>query len=406
MFKFDFDIEEDPEIDSDALGLESQDKLPVSSTVHEDTVQNTASVQFTEHTLDELLETIPSTGFSFSPLQISSGRDALMLPRRDLFDARFQLIAASAQTEQEQDQELEDLKFVEAPSDLIPGVYEGGLKTWECSVDLAAYLHESLPPDFIVGKRVLELGCGTAVPSMYLLRQAFSHPPNPNRQTSIHLQDYNELVFRLAVLPSIILTWYMSPASTSFRESQTPTTSETDDTLPPADSTQPGDLPITPSLLSAFRHSLSTHNIELHFFSGSWETFDLERSGGKKYDIVLTSETIYSLDSLPSLLDLMWQASSSTQTHESVKSLEDLTKDISLTSPSPSKPSQEDDEFDRQCVVAAKLVYFGVGGGVTEFIDAVENARYTNRARCPGRVETVWNKDEGVKRVIMKVKWR
>ena len=29
--------------------------------------------------------------------------------------------------------------FIDNPSDLVPGVYEGGLKTWECSVDLVEY---------------------------------------------------------------------------------------------------------------------------------------------------------------------------------------------------------------------------------------------------------------------------
>jgi len=38
-----------------------------------------------------------------------------------------------------------DLGFIDAPSDLVPGVYEGGLKTWECSVDLAAYLDTLYP---------------------------------------------------------------------------------------------------------------------------------------------------------------------------------------------------------------------------------------------------------------------
>jgi len=32
------------------------------------------------------------------------------------------------------------LEFLDAPSDLVPGVYEGGLKTWECSLDLVDYL--------------------------------------------------------------------------------------------------------------------------------------------------------------------------------------------------------------------------------------------------------------------------
>jgi hypothetical protein len=30
--------------------------------------------------------------------------------------------------------------FADAPADLVPGTYEGGLKTWECALDLAAYL--------------------------------------------------------------------------------------------------------------------------------------------------------------------------------------------------------------------------------------------------------------------------
>ena len=32
------------------------------------------------------------------------------------------------------------LEFLDAPSNLVPGVYEGRLKTWECSLDLVDYL--------------------------------------------------------------------------------------------------------------------------------------------------------------------------------------------------------------------------------------------------------------------------
>jgi protein-histidine N-methyltransferase len=49
------------------------------------------------------------------------------------------------------------LQFLNAPSDLVPLVYEGGLKTWECSLDLASYL-DSIGSQFDVrGKRVLEV---------------------------------------------------------------------------------------------------------------------------------------------------------------------------------------------------------------------------------------------------------
>ena len=52
------------------------------------------------------------------------------------------------------------LDFLAAPSDLVPGVYEGGLKTWECSVDLAECLEAQAAKegeDWVKGKRVLEV---------------------------------------------------------------------------------------------------------------------------------------------------------------------------------------------------------------------------------------------------------
>jgi protein-histidine N-methyltransferase len=57
--------------------------------------------------------------------------------------------------------------FVDAPADLVPGTYEGGLKTWECALDLAAYLdRDVLLGDHVGvaagrrvrGSRVLEVG--------------------------------------------------------------------------------------------------------------------------------------------------------------------------------------------------------------------------------------------------------
>ena len=44
---------------------------------------------------------------------------------------------------------------VSGDSDLIPGRYEGGLKTWECSVDLVQHLHAT-GADF-VNKRLMEV---------------------------------------------------------------------------------------------------------------------------------------------------------------------------------------------------------------------------------------------------------
>jgi hypothetical protein len=67
------------------------------------------------------------------------------LLRRDLFDARFQLINQEQQGD-----------YVDANTDLIPGIYEGGLKTWEGGVDLVEVLAEG----GFDGKSVLEV-CST-----------------------------------------------------------------------------------------------------------------------------------------------------------------------------------------------------------------------------------------------------
>ena len=49
------------------------------------------------------------------------------------------------------------------------------------------------------------------------------------------------------------------------------------------------------------------------------------------------------------------------------------------------------------CLVAAKVLYFGVGGGVSDFLQAVDGHK--------GRVETVLERTAGVGRKIMRVYW-
>ena len=81
-----------------------------------------------------------------------------MLSRRDLFDARFQLISSDDASEAKDGHS--EVDFVDAPSDLVPGIYEGGLKTWECSLDLVDCLHSIYGSDIaskMRGKRIIEV---------------------------------------------------------------------------------------------------------------------------------------------------------------------------------------------------------------------------------------------------------
>ena len=112
--------------------------------------------------------------FSYSPITlpasastgstISTSRGGHTLARRDLFDVRFQL-SLSERDEQNQ-AAVASAAFVDAPADVVPGTYEGGLKTWECALDLAAYLDRDVLGTHaspaagrrVRGSRVLEVG--------------------------------------------------------------------------------------------------------------------------------------------------------------------------------------------------------------------------------------------------------
>jgi len=160
------------------------------------------------------------------------------LARRDLFDARFQLISEGAgdgagNQEDGVNDRTQALEFLDAPSDLVPGVYEGGLKTWECSLDLVDYLEGTDGGD-VRGMRVLEVGLSLLMcsneyfidnildnadwvryscPKLIPSPKDFSSPPasSDNKQeTHIHVQDYNASVLELVTLPNMILAWCTS----------------------------------------------------------------------------------------------------------------------------------------------------------------------------------------------------
>jgi protein-histidine N-methyltransferase len=64
--------------------------------------------------------------------------------------------------EHEQKEGEEDDQYIDADTDLIPGTYEGGLKTWEGGVDLVEVLAEydqktQKLVQRIRGKRVIEV---------------------------------------------------------------------------------------------------------------------------------------------------------------------------------------------------------------------------------------------------------
>ena len=160
-FTFDFDLEDDLDESFDAIPPKpTQNVPPIDAVQAPDGTEQIAE----EIPLSELVRTHPiqiahdrcllprpaaqlsalPEALSYSPLALSTSGPTLV--RRDLFDARFQLLAQGRD---------EQAALVDAPADLVPGVYEGGLKTWECALDLAAYIDREVPR--VRGLRVLEV---------------------------------------------------------------------------------------------------------------------------------------------------------------------------------------------------------------------------------------------------------
>ena len=191
-FTFDFDLEDDLDNSFDAIipqkpsAVLSTDKTLVSDDgsggsipAEEITLSSLVRDKFFFFIVRPLLSILSGSAaqfsalpeaFSYSPITLpapAGGTSGRTLVRRDLFDVRFQLSLPHAQGPgplSERDEQT--AAFVDAPADLVPGTYEGGLKTWECALDLAAYLdrdvllgaHEGVTPGQRVhGLRVLEV---------------------------------------------------------------------------------------------------------------------------------------------------------------------------------------------------------------------------------------------------------
>ena len=176
------------------------------------------------------------------------------------------------------------LDFVNGHEDVRAGIYEGGLKSWECSIDLVRWLARQLE-DLNIARgspRILELGCGTSLPSVFLFQEALKMSQGARQEGDVnggvtfHLADYNYEVLRLVTMPNIFLSWVLC-------------------TRPDMLSLPNGDIGVTMDLKAAFLTSLHDTNVQLGFISGCWgdemlTLLDPQRLG---YNIVLGSETIY-----------------------------------------------------------------------------------------------------------------
>ncbi|XP_063790395.1 histidine protein methyltransferase 1 homolog isoform X2 [Pseudophryne corroboree] len=162
-------------------------------------------------------------------------------------------------------------KTITSNSDLISGVYEGGMKIWECTFDLMKYLEEE---DVVFkGKRVLDLGCGAGLLGIVALKR---------KAKEVHFQDYNSTVIEEITIPNILVNCDSDDVNENIEEKP-----------------------------SGKRYKKSGMKAGLlfscRFFSGDWSHFRIlmqNEMPPMQYDIILTSETIYNPSYYSALHDI------------------------------------------------------------------------------------------------------
>jgi len=125
------------------------------------------------------------------------------------------------------------VKAEQRNSDILPGLYEGGLKIWECTMDLLTIMLQEGNAEMFKGKRVLDLGCGAGLLGIMALKLGAS---------AVHFQDFNQGVLQQWTIPNV---------------------------------------------------SLSSEEVDskVKFWSGDWSSF--KKVNQHVYDVILSSETIY-----------------------------------------------------------------------------------------------------------------
>jgi protein-histidine N-methyltransferase len=305
--------------------------------------------------LDSLPERI-----SYNTIKITSplGKTA-HIPRRELFDVRVQLMAEDA--EGDQDHVIDQLQ----KSDLRAGVYEGGFKTWESSIDLASLLLDRGPRKDVdeLGRcdSIVELGAGTALPSLILWRHCLVSSLTGMTFT---FADFNEEVLRLVTLPNVLLTFALATLPEKFL-------AEENNSTDAEDGPGQGELEITTELKTAFLSALDARQILLNFLSGPWSP-ELARcipeSAPDMGLLILAAETIYSPESTAAFVDI----------------LAILLSRVKMA----------------KAMVGAKRLYFGVGGSVDGLKEACRD-----RGAVAYEVENhgVVGMDAGVGRALVEI---
>lgn len=306
------------------------------------------------HSLLDILSTLQNVRLTFDNFTTPGGN---IVYRRELFDIKHQaMMEEDAEKSSEVHRILVGTQNSTDEVDLRKNVYEGGFKLWECSYDLVDEIGRLFDAGEIANfASFLELGCGTALPSCYLLMLYFQNQITNNTKRKLVLSDFNYEVLRLVTLPNLVVHWASTLLPETLHNLTGPDVVLSND-----------EVLFTPDLLQEFTRQLDEKNIEIAFISGLWGSEFCDLVSPFSPEVILTSETIYSLDSLPIVIDVLLRLFSS------------QSKYLGL--------------------VAAKSYYFGVGGSIKEFMDKLVAAKPPSMS-----VDTIGNNKGQLKRDIVRI---
>lgn len=249
-------------------------------------------------------------------------------------------------------------RMSEQKSDLISGVYEGGLKVWECTYDLLQLIEKD--GETFGGKAVLDLGCGAGLLGILALKRG---------ARQVHFQDYNSTVIEQLTVPNVMVNCQEDDDVDSEDDKEGKGKMKEEDSCKKK---VKGEKEITENspppkkqAIDLAQHPLLTR---CRFFSGDWSTFlalVLNTEPPPKYDVIFTSETIYNTAYYPAL-------------HETLHK---------LLAP------------DGLVYLATKSHYFGVGGGLHLFEAFVEQRHVFS-------LDRLWDGEEGLQRHVVVLRFK
>lgn len=219
-----------------------------------------------------------------------------------------------------------------------------------------------------------KLGCGTALPSLALFQWVLANKTRAQQELkesaplSLVLADYNPTVLQLVTMPNVLLAWALHQQAH-------------DQALHEAFTSVEGELEINEHIVESFQAFLTSSNITVSFVSGGWSpdfvnliygqptaVTNINSEGASGQTLIMGAETIYSPFALTSFTETL----------------------LSILH------RERKDSPGRQAVaiVAAKRLYFGVGGSLDDFVDKIREL---------GAVVNMMREEtEGVRRGVVK----